>query len=159
MGKERALGHIVDEGRWSSPGHSCSADLLPIAHGQSWPNLWKKARGPRAHPHSLPPRCLPFLVAAGQLRDAGGSLQGKCFVSASSTGGCRNTRALLFHFPLFYLFIFLPYPWSYDRGQEKCGRMHCFLFPPPSAVKYPLMVGSGGSPGWASTLCLRVYFS
>lgn len=132
MGKERALGHIVDEGRWSSPGHSCSADLLPIAHGQSWPNLWKKARGPRAHPHSLPPRCLPFLIAAGQLRDAGGSLQGKCFVSASSTGGCRNTRALLFHFPLFIYLFFSLTPGATTEGKKNAGGCIVFFSPHPA---------------------------
>lgn len=128
----------------------------------SWPELAKpleeskRSKGPSSQPSSSLPSLPHHCRAAQGCRRL---FAGEVLCVSLFNGRLQKYQGAFIPLPSFYLFIFLPYPWSYDRGQEKCGRMHCFLFPPPSAVKYPLMVGSGGSPGWASTLCLRVYFS
>lgn len=137
MGKEWALGHIVDEGQWSFLGHSCSADLFPIAHGQSWPNFWKKAR-------AQDPVLTAFLLTAFPSSSLSGSLEMQealCRGSALYQPLQQEAAEIPRHFYSTSLFLFIYFsslPLELQMRARKMQEDALFSFPPTQRCKIPL---------------------
>lgn len=143
MGAALCCGCVVN------PSARRSAHLSPFARGLFAKSLGRKGEADhRAHPHSLPPHRLPFLITCsspGQLWEAFCSTQQKVLcVSLLNGRPPKIPRVFFFFFPIYFpllIFFFLT-PRAKNEGEKNAGGHIVFFFPPPSAVKYFLMVGN-----------------
>lgn len=136
MGAALCCGCVVN------PSARRSAHLSPFARGLFAKSLGRKGEADhRAHPHSLPPHRLPFLITCsspGQLWEAGGFLQHlteSALCQPLEREASKNTKALFFFFSIYFpLLIFFSLPLELKMRERKMQEDTLFSFSPHPAL-------------------------